>query len=225
MKSFAFFAIVAVIIGSSLSFRLESLEENTSDDRIVGGATAKAGQFPYQASIRHPEVQTIIPPNKPLIFVHHCGGSIISDRLVVTTARCMQGLHGMTRYTEIVLGAHHIHKDGDHYQVSQIINHPAYNSNHDFKNDISLLQTNTSIQFNNHVKSIPLSMQFMDGGVRSTISGWGNVQVMNQIVEVSKTKQKISDTKFHYYYVPPPDVGIGQKSYTLAIPACDYINK
>ena len=50
--------------------------------RIVGGSKAKLGQFPWQA-----QILTVKPPNDTPIFT--CGGSLISDELIVTAAHCI----------------------------------------------------------------------------------------------------------------------------------------
>lgn len=45
---------------------------------MVGGSEAREGQFPYQVSIRY-------------WGDHHCGGSILSDRWVLSAAHCFKG--------------------------------------------------------------------------------------------------------------------------------------
>lgn len=52
------------------------------DDRIFGGQEAAVGQFPYQVSLRF-----LMEPASG--FVHVCGGSIITNRFVLTAAHCM----------------------------------------------------------------------------------------------------------------------------------------
>ena len=50
--------------------------------RIVGGSKAKLGQFPWQA-----QILTVKPPNDTPTFT--CGGSLISDELILTAAHCI----------------------------------------------------------------------------------------------------------------------------------------
>lgn len=51
--------------------------------KIVGGAVAPYGAFPWQVQIqmfRYDEMR----------FEHHCGGSVIGERLIITAAHCVQ---------------------------------------------------------------------------------------------------------------------------------------
>lgn len=83
MKFFMFFVVFAIFVCSVLSYRLDPLEANIVDDRVSGGKTARPGQFPYQVSIRDFRSYGL---NK---YHHFCGGSILSERWVLTAAHCM----------------------------------------------------------------------------------------------------------------------------------------
>lgn len=119
MNSYTLLAVLAVLIGSSMSFGLDQLAENINDERIVGGSTARPGQFPYMASIR---ARGRFPNGTLSAWKYHCGGSIISNRWVVSAAACTY-LLGPQAF-RIYVGAHHLHNDGRGYLVDRVTIHP-----------------------------------------------------------------------------------------------------
>lgn len=173
MNFVACVAILAVIIGSSTSFRLESVEENNNinNDRIVGGAHAKRGQFPYQISLR-----SVHRVSHVTFYVHRCGGSIISDRWILSATHCTQGDHSDPSKLVIFAGAHHVRSDGKLYHLDRVVNHRDYNR-HNHTDDICALRTKKAIEFNDFVQSIALRRQVVGAGVAAVVSGWGSLQV------------------------------------------------
>lgn len=160
MISLTICAILAVIIGSSTSFQLEG-------DRIIDGQTAKPGQFPYQVSLRVPYLV-----GHDIAYAHYCGGSIISNRWILSAAHCMDGKYSTPSNILVYIGAHHYKNDGRRYFLSKIVKHPKYDWRI-LKNDVGLLQTVETIQFSATVKPIQLSKGFVNKGVVATVSGWG----------------------------------------------------
>lgn len=59
----------------------KQLKDLRSDERIVGGQLASSGQFPYQAAL-------FMSDGSKSWF---CGGSIISNRWILTAAHCPDG--------------------------------------------------------------------------------------------------------------------------------------
>lgn len=165
MKFYVLFSVLAVVFGTTICFRLDV--DDVKDGRIIGGSTAKPGQFPYQISLRgRREV------NGTVVFRHRCGGSILSDRWVITAAHCTQREFTNTSNLVIVVAAHHIANDGVTYQLEEIINHQGYN-NVTVQNDISVLKTSQPIQLGTTVQIIPLCPKHVGGEEKSIISGWG----------------------------------------------------
>lgn len=166
MKFFTPFAMASIIIGSAVSFRLDLLAENTNEERIVGGATADPGQFPYQASL-----QEFLTDS----HVYKCGASIISDRWVISAAHCTQNDTIPSKFV-VLVGTHRIDYDGQVYDLEKVVNHPEFNMD-GYRNDIVLLQTKKMVQLNDVVQPIPLGGEFADEGVIAIASGWGRLSV------------------------------------------------
>lgn len=169
MNFSALFVILAVTVGFSESFQLDSLEENINDNRITGGQNAKPGQFPYQVSLREKG-----KVNGSLgWFAHRCGGAIISDHWILTAADCT------TRdpsETAAVVGAHHINNDGQVYLLDRVVNHPEYDYKN-FHNDLCLVRTLEKIRYTHGVRRIPLRKGIVEEGLVATVSGWGRIRV------------------------------------------------
>lgn len=130
-------------------------------DRIVGGSNAVAGQFPHQVSLRSAG------------NFHFCGGSVINNRWVLSAAHCTIGR--TLANTVVVLGSLFTQSGGIAHQSSAIINHPQYNANL-ISNDVSVVQTATTITFTAAVQPIEMGSAFV--GVQSAVaSGWGQTSV------------------------------------------------
>ncbi|XP_055622119.1 chymotrypsin-2-like [Toxorhynchites rutilus septentrionalis] len=146
------------------------LEFTEGEGRLVGGSHAAPGQFPYQASLRSSG------------DAHFCGGSIISSRWVLSADHCTVGRSPAN--TRVVVGTHQLNSGGIMHQVSRIVNHGQYNSN-TMTNDVSVVQTASTITFNNMVQSIPLGSANINTASGAVISGWGqlgaNVGIPNNL--------------------------------------------
>lgn len=167
MFFYSLLAVFAVTMASSMSLGFDSIEEQ---DRIVNGTTAKPGQFPYMASVR--ELGRFYDVDTMVHWRHTCGGSIISNRWVLTVAHCTNGPPSAFR---IYLGAHHIINDGTAYTVKRVVVHPNYKAP-SANSDISLMKTAKRIKISELVKPIPLRKLFVPRNVQTIVTGWGNVE-------------------------------------------------
>lgn len=164
--------VVALFFGSSMSFGLDRWTENINGERIINGSTARPGQFPYyMVSLRN---FGRFCPNCTTGWRHSCGGSLISNRWVISAAQCT--ITTSPRSVRTFVGAHHFFNDGRGYEVDRVVSHPRYNQV-GVRNDISLLRTSIAIQFSNNVRPISLRRQFVGAGVASLASGWGYAQL------------------------------------------------
>ncbi|XP_005183422.2 brachyurin-like [Musca domestica] len=172
---------------------LEELE-----GRITNGELAKAGQFPYQVGLS-------------LVFGDKgawCGGTLISDRWILTAAHCTDGADGVTAY----LGAIDIKDDHEKGQQriytskSNIVIHEHWDPS-TLSNDISLIKLPVVIEFNERIQ--PASLPKMDGhystyeGDMVWASGWGKdsdsattVSPLLRYIEVPVLKQSTCRTYY-----------------------------
>ncbi|XP_037070708.1 chymotrypsin-2-like, partial [Pollicipes pollicipes] len=116
-----------------------------SPARVVGGAEATPGQYPWQAGL--------VSVGATRTF---CGGSVINNRYVLTAAHCTAGT--TAGQIQVLLGDHQIGvNDGEtRYSVSQILDHPSYSSAFSSGFDFSLLRLDREIAFTARVAPVCL---------------------------------------------------------------------
>lgn len=107
-------------------------------DLIVGGERARVGEFPHQALLGYPS------DNNKIEF--KCGGSLISNRFVLTAAHCLKGndLPTVVRLAELDLSVED--KDQVDFDVEKVIKHPEYSSRQAY-NDIALVKLDQDVYF------------------------------------------------------------------------------
>jgi secreted trypsin-like serine protease len=150
--------ILGCVLGVALAAEIPAVPTTEWDGRIVGGSTAGVNQFPHKASLRS------------TANAHFCGGSIISNRWVLSAAHCTVGRSAAS--TIVVVGATSRTAGGIRHNVSRITNHGSYNAN-TIANDVCVIQTATTIAWASNVGSIPIGTGTVGGGVNGVIAGWG----------------------------------------------------
>nr|ABU50818.1 Ale o 3 allergen precursor [Aleuroglyphus ovatus] len=124
---------------------------------IVGGTNAASGAAPHQVSLQRSS--------------HFCGGSIISDRWILTAAHCVSGLSASQlniRYNTLTHNS-----GGSVVKASKIIPHTSYSSS-TIDYDIALIQTSTPLTLGSaNAQKIALPAQDSDPSGNVVITGWG----------------------------------------------------
>lgn len=154
--------LLAAVIGANIGHVIPAVK----DQRIGGGLTAERGQFPFIVSLRTKGPNDTEP-------THFCGGSILSERWILTAAHCVA--YGVSN-TFVQVGAHHVLDDGVQHTVRRIIEHADYDLELLF-NDIALIELNAPIQYNPFVQPIELETAAIGPGENATIAGWGRIEV------------------------------------------------
>jgi len=133
--------------------------------RIVGGDEAAPGSWPWQIELKYRGNQ-------------HCGGSIVSNRYIVTAAHCTHDDPRPRRY-EVVAGEHNRFINEGHEQaitVESIVEHPNYDPR-TTDNDIAILKLSRPLEFGDRVSPICLpSGNDPRPGQMCVTTGWGATQ-------------------------------------------------
>merc|ERR1712213_251406 len=129
-----------------------------STNKIVGGVEATPHQFPWQVGL--------------FFDGYFCGGSIISEKYILTAAHCADGVCSH----EVVIGAHEIRDPSN-----TIINaygptvHPEWDS-FSLSNDLAILELETEInwaEFGDNAAPNCLATSGDFSGQTALVSGWG----------------------------------------------------
>ncbi|XP_017469622.1 PREDICTED: trypsin zeta-like [Rhagoletis zephyria] len=137
------------------------------DPRIVGGRVVDITSYPHQISLREKD---ILHPEQS--YDHLCGGSIYSERIVITAAHCVDG--EVPSQFKVVAGANQRNgTEGIIIPIQEIIIHERYDP-YTAVNDISLLVLAAALPLNNYtIKAIELTEKEPQHDNIATITGWG----------------------------------------------------
>merc|ERR1719468_983568 len=132
--------------------------------RIVGGQETEVNELPWQVGLVSRNGKT-----------PWCGGTLISDRHVLTAAHCTAG--ETTSSMKVLLGVHRI--DDNSYTImpiKKITDDPKYNSNN-FKYDYSILELAEPVTFSASIAPacLPSDTSKDFAGELATVSGWGTL--------------------------------------------------
>jgi Trypsin/Secretion system C-terminal sorting domain/Immunoglobulin domain/PKD-like domain len=154
--------------------------------KITGGTNTVISDFPWQIYY--------ISGN------FRCGGSIISNRWVVTAAHCTFNSTGGSipasqMFVRVGLNDPSNATEGKTYAVSEAIVNAGFDSQ-TLLNDIALLRLQDTINFAN---AIPINLVttddaasgFTDPGVLSWVTGWGLTQVSPQVLPTALQKVQL----------------------------------
>ena len=133
--------------------------------RIVGGQVTEVNEYPWQVGV----IYLGYSDKKPW-----CGGSIISNRHIMTAAHCTAGK--TTSNLRVLLGEHDTTDSvADIRTISAITDHPDYDRGNNFAYDFSILTLSSPIIFSRIMAPVclPAAVSSLYTGSRATVTGWG----------------------------------------------------
>ncbi|XP_023166145.2 serine protease snake [Drosophila hydei] len=135
---------------------------------IVGGTPAEPKEFPPMARLGNRD------RNNDTKWI--CGGTLISNRLVLTAAHCLyseKGAVNVVRLGELDFASDQDDAEPEDFVVQEIIEHPDYNYQMLY-HDIALLLLDRAVKFS--VYKHPACLPFVDGDRSENFIaiGWGH---------------------------------------------------
>ncbi|XP_069939742.1 trypsin [Cherax quadricarinatus] len=132
--------------------------------RVVGGNYAEFNEYPWMVT---------------LMYKNHfyCGGTLISDRYVLTAAHCIRGVS--VHSLQVMVGDHirsfPIETNSKEYRVVYAIYHPHFNHT-TYNNDIALIKLNHKVEYKWYSRPACLPLPDSDYvGELGVVTGWGRV--------------------------------------------------
>lgn len=169
---------------------VRSANFSSRETRIIGGKRAAVGQYPWVVALFRTEDCSN--------FEQICGGSIISERWVLTAAHCVCPRN--PEAYRILAGTNDIVRrdvpSAKMYRISQIYIHPEYSDAY-YKNDIALVHTLTRIDISSgeiYINRICLPSADEVIGKNVVTAGWGKRNETYLPQKLRKLRLQIMDT-------------------------------
>jgi secreted trypsin-like serine protease len=169
------------------------------DKGIYHGETTPKGAFPFMVALIQSEAADDEEGN---YLGQFCGGSLISDRWVVTAAHCITTKDEQDRPVvvtadkiDVYVGSNGF-KDGKRIKLKRIIRHPQYNSE-SFDNDVAVLELAESAKSDKTgtIALVTPETEAKIGAVGQKViaAGWGETEAKENPTELRHVEMDIMD--------------------------------
>ncbi|KAE8578217.1 hypothetical protein XENTR_v10023402 [Xenopus tropicalis] len=155
----------APILSAATVYSAPACGSPVVSSRIVGGTAAMNGAWPWQASLQYQ-------------YSHICGGSVISNKWIMTAAHCFENSLTTSLY-RVRLGAYQLSLSSPNEFISSVKSitvNSQYNSQTNF-GDIALVELSSTITYTTFILPVcvPSSSANFTAGMECWVTGWGNI--------------------------------------------------
>ncbi|CAH0558766.1 unnamed protein product [Brassicogethes aeneus] len=172
------------------------------NERITGGKSTELGEYPWMAVLLYEGQNGLI---------NGCGGSLITDRYVLTAAHCLHKdilrRYNLKELKYVVLGEYDLRNRTDciygecsepplYFSIKNKIVHSKF-SNITYTNDIALIELDKKVKYSDYVKPICLPNKNIDlqGNESFVIAGWGQTSTRFSSPTKQKARVKLSKSE------------------------------
>ncbi|XP_032515459.1 trypsin, alkaline B-like [Danaus plexippus] len=143
-------------------------------NRIVGGQNTNIERYPFMSGMLE---------NSFWGIRQMCGGTLITNRAVVSAAHCYSGLSPSA--LRVRLGSTYASSGGQVQVVSRIIMHPQYNSRL-IINDVAVIRLQNSVSMSNQIQVARIAgpQYNLPDNTRLDVIGWGVTRYQGRPSEV-----------------------------------------
>ncbi|XP_055591289.1 CLIP domain-containing serine protease B4-like [Uranotaenia lowii] len=169
-------------------------------NRVLGGNRTDLNGYPWTALLL---IQPVVGP----YVSYGCGGSLISDQIVLTAGHCFREIPDDYRVTKVRLGEWNILSEIDcvdglcadppvEIRVAGHIVHPDYTSD-DYHNDIALIKLERPVQFTDFISPVCLPLaenlrSFEEATKKFFVIGWGATERGHQAPGIFGSQYKLA---------------------------------
>ncbi|EDV53451.1 serine protease grass [Drosophila erecta] len=181
---------------------------NKGNPKVSGGKTARPGDFPWVALIKY-------QINDPRPF--RCGGSLISERHILTAAHC---IIEQPKVIAVRLGEHDLESEEDchylggtnrvcippyeEYGIEEIRVHPSY-VHGKISHDVAIIKLDRVVKEKSHIKPVCLPIdqksQELDFDQSFFVAGWGGTDketVATKLQQALITRKSLDECRQYY---------------------------
>jgi transmembrane serine protease 3 len=163
--------------------------------RIVGGQTTKTGEFSHMAAIGYGDFNEIM---------FACGGSLISEKFVLTAAHCL----GRKSNPPVLvrLGDQNLKSEDDgaqsqEFRVKRLIKHENYSRKANYDN-IGLIELDGEVRFTKFVRPACLWQEMQIPSKTAIATGWGLLEYAgspsDELQKLSLTLMQNRDCQLYF---------------------------